>query len=101
MVTFHLMQRENVKSRLLNLKILIYCFLDQFTVPITMCHIVNCLRWSIDGARDSGISSCPAGKVFKVWSGFILVALEAVVKATVRVVERGVPDPGPDARGEA
>ncbi len=66
-----------------------------------MCHIVNCFGRPIDSARDSGIPSCPTGKVFEIRSGFVFVALKAIVEASVRIVERGVPDPGPDAWGKA
>ena len=62
-----------------------------------MSHIIDCLRWSIDGAGDPRISSRSSGKIFKVRPGFVLVALEAFVQGPVRVVERAVADPSPDA----
>jgi hypothetical protein len=77
-----------------------FIILRKISVPVTMSHVINGLRGSIDGAGDSRISSGSSGKIFEVWSGFVLVALETVVQGAVRVVERGVPDPGPDAGSE-
>ena len=45
----------------------------------------------MDRARNSGIASSSARKVLEIWSGFVFVALEAIVQGSVRFVERIAP----------
>ena len=65
--------------------------LEQLSIPITVSHVVKCPRRPVDRARNSGIASSSARKVLEIWSGFVFVALEAIVQGSVRFVERLAP----------
>ena len=70
------------------------------SVPIAMRHIVNGFRWPIDWTRNTGVSSCSSRIVFEVWPGLVLVTLKAIVQWPVRLVERFVGNPRPEAGTE-
>jgi hypothetical protein len=40
-----------------------------------MSHVINGFWRTVDGARDAGVPARPAGKVFEVRPGKVLVAL--------------------------
>ena len=61
-----------------------------------MLHVIELVRRSHDCAGYPGVPSCSPGEEFKVGSGLVLVTLEAVIEAPVRLVVVLARDPTPN-----
>ena len=59
---------------------------SEVSVPVTVLHVVKLLRWSLNGAADARVTTGPTWEKFKVWPRLVLVTLQAVVEAAVRLV---------------
>merc|ERR1719384_1078253 len=57
-------------------------------IPVTVLHVVNLVGRPLDCTWYPRVSPCPTGKVFEVWSGFVLVALKTIIQAPGRFVVR-------------
>ena len=69
---------------------------SEVSVPVAVLHVIELVWWSHDGTGYPGVPSCPPGEEFKVWSGLVLVTLEAVIEAPVRLVVVLPRDPTPN-----
>ena len=70
---------------------------SEVSIPVAVLHVIELVRRSHDGAGYPGVPSCPPREEFKVWSGLVLVTLEAVIEAPVRLVVVLACDPTPNA----
>jgi len=70
-------------------------------IPVTVLHVVNLVGRPLDCTWYPRVSPCPTGKVFEVWSGFVLVALKTIIQAPVRFVVRLGGDVAEEADFEA
>ena len=62
-----------------------------------MLHVIELLLGSLDCARDPGVTSCPPGEEFEVWSGLVLVTLQTVIEAPIWLIIVLACDPTPNA----
>ena len=63
-----------------------------------MLHVIELLRRSLNSAGDPGVTPRPPGEEFKVRPGLVLVTLEAVIEAPVRLVIILACDPTPNTK---
>ena len=68
----------------------------EVSIPVAVLHIIDLLRRSLNCAGDPGVTPRPPGEEFKVRPRLVLVTLEAVIEAPVRLVIILACDPTPN-----
>ena len=71
--------------------------LSEVSVPVAVLHVVKLLRRSLYGAADARVTTGPSREEFKVRPRLVLVTLQAVIQAPVRLVVWLPADPAEDA----
>ena len=66
-------------------------------VPVAVLHVVELVRGPRDGAGDAGVAPRAPGEELEVGPRHVLVTLQAVVQAPVRLVVVLAQDPADDA----
>ena len=69
----------------------------EVSVPVAVLHVVELVRGPRDGAGDAGVAPRAPGEELEVGPRHVLVTLQAVVQAPVRLVVVLAQDPADDA----
>ena len=77
------------------------CKCTIFWSIITMSHVVDSVRRTVDAGFNSGVASGSAWEIFKHWSWFILITLQAIIQCTIGLIEWLPCDPCPHTNREA
>ena len=72
----------------------------QITIPVAVCHIINGLWRSMNGTRNTRISSGTSGKIFEIRSRFVLITLNTITQWAIGFIKWFICDPSPNANSK-